>query len=229
MIKDLLAKSIKNRYEIHCVKIDDLHANQSVVGSISGGGKRKTSGSTYTLHQSVVNANNRLYQDVQKNGSYPFKVGDQMAFTCMEQKNGIWSIDSLINFTNKSKVLINRFFSYLFFCPLYLFIALFPTIFLMWITLELGSALEKHGNFVFAWLTFGLTMLVILAYFAFFFWLPYYLYHDYKNNKYALQVLEALKNMNNEEEIKSCLASYKGKSLISENFFSAAATESKIE
>ena len=226
MIKKLLDKAKKNVYEIHCVKVDDLHSSQSVVGSLSGGGKRRVSGSTHTLHQSVVNANNRLYQNVQKNGSYPFKVSDRMAFVCYEQKNGIWKIESLINFTNHSNAILKKFFAYLFLCPLHLFMALCLTIFLMWITLGLGDMFDRHGNSVFAWLTLGLAMLLILTYFIFFVWWPYYLYNDYQHYKLAVRVLEALKNKKTEEEIKSCLASYKGKSLISENFFF---TEPKVE
>jgi len=224
MIKKLLAKTTKNTYEIHCIKIDDLHNDQSVVGSISGGGKR---GSTYTLHNTVVNANNRLYQDVKKNGSYPFKVGDKMAFICSEQKNGICKIDSLINFTNNSNAITNKFFTYLIACPATWFLGLG----LAGLTAFIVSfpAQASRGDSLVAWISVGLALCVILAYLAFFFWLPYYLYRDYQNHKRAVRVLETLRSKKTEEEIKNCLASYGNKSVVSENFFSTEPTESKIE
>lgn len=226
MIKKLLDKAKKNVYEIHCVKVDDLHSSQSVVGSLSGGGKRRVSGSTHTLHQSVVNANNRLYQNVQKNGSYPFKVSDRMAFVCYEQKNGIWKIESLINFTNHSNAILKKFFAYLFLCPLSWFLGLMCA-FLAGFVVSIPMQISKGaGGGIADWISLGLVLCVVLAYIIFFFWLPYYLYNDYQHYKLAVRVLEALKNKKTEEEIKSCLASYKGKSLISENFFSA---EPKVE
>jgi len=217
MLKELLNKTTKNVYEIHCLKIDDLHNDQSVIGSVSGG-KRSTKGSTYTLHKTVVNANNRLYKDVQKNGSYPFKVGDKMAFTCYERKDGIWKIDSLINFTNNSNTIISKFFSYLFFCPLAQLLMLVAAI-IVGLIVSIPIQASNDDNIA-TWISAGLILCVILAYIAFFFWLPYYLYHDYKNHKRAMQVLRDLATIKSEEEIKNCLANYPGKSSIAENFFS---------
>lgn len=212
MIKDFLVKSLKNVFEIHCLKVDDLQTNQSVVGSVSGG-KRKVRGSTHTIHNTIINADNRLYQNVDKNSNYPFKAGDKMAFVCYEGKNGIWRINSLINFTNNSsKILQYILLRLLFLLPFGWLVGLMLAGVVGLIVIFLTSALP--------WLTNTLIFCIALVYIVFSFWLPCYVYKMYINLKHALQVLESLKNMKNEEEIKKCLTSYNGKSLISDNFFS---------
>lgn len=211
MIKDLLVKSLKNVFEIHCLKIDDLQTNQSVVGSVSGG-RRKVRGSTHTIHNTIINADNRLYQNVDKNSNYPFKVGDKMAFVCYEGKNGIWRINSLINFTNNSSKILQYLLLRVLLFPFGWLAGLIVAAIVGFIVIFLTSALP--------WLSNVLILCIALVYIVFFFWLPYYIYKMYIYLRHALQVLESLKNMKNEEEIKKCLASYKGKALVSDNFFS---------
>lgn len=220
MIKNLLAKTTKNTYEIHCVKIDDVHKDQAVVGSISGGGKRRIKGSTTTIYNTVINADNKLYRHIKQYSSYPFQNNDKLALLCSEQKDGIWQILSLFNFTNNSNCepLHNTFLRYLILHPLGWIIGLMLAAVVGLIVSIPAQA--SRGDSIATWISMGLVLCVILAYLAFFLWLPYYLSHDYKNRKRAIQVIDALKTMKSEEEIKNCLASYKGKSLISENFFS---------
>lgn len=220
MIKDLLAKTTKNVYEIHCVRIDDVHKDQAVVGSISGSNKRRTKGSTTTVYNTVINSNNKLYRHIQQYSSYPFKNNDKLALLCSEQKDGIWQILSLFNFTNNSscKLLHNSLLRYLILHPIGWFLGLMIAV-VVGVIVSIPAQASSEGNIA-AWISVGLVLCVILAYVAFFFLVPYYLYHDYKNRKRAEQVLRALTTMKSEEEIKNCLTNYPGKSSIAENFFS---------
>lgn len=230
MIKNLLAKTTKNVYEIHCVKIDDVHKDQTVVGSISGGGKRRTKGSTTTVYNTVINSNNKLYRHIQQYNSYPFTRNDKLALLCSEQKDGIWQILALFNFTNNSncKPLHNTLLRYLILHPLGWFMGLMLAV-VVGLIVSIPAQASRGGTGIAAWISMGLVLCVIFAYLAFFFWLPYYLYHEYRSRKSAIQTLEALKNMRSEEEIKKCLARYKGKSSISENFFSNSSNEIKSD
>ncbi|KHG34192.1 hypothetical protein [Sulfurospirillum sp. MES] len=89
-----MKKTKINPYEIHYIKVESVNTNNSVIGSISTRGKR-VNGSTYTLHNSIVGADNKLYKYSQKNGSYPFKVDDIMILMCSkDDTDGMYNINS---------------------------------------------------------------------------------------------------------------------------------------
>ena len=54
-----MKKTKINPYEIHYIKVESVNTNNSVIGSISTRGKR-VNGSTYTLHNSIVGADNGM-------------------------------------------------------------------------------------------------------------------------------------------------------------------------
>lgn len=98
------------------IKVESVNTNNSVIGSISTRGKR-VNGSTYTLHNSIVGADNKLYKYSQKNGSYPFKVDDIMILMCSkDDTDGMYNINSFVNLTNGTRKIESKFGSVIIAC-----------------------------------------------------------------------------------------------------------------
>ena len=194
-----MIKTSKEYYELHCIQIENIKADSSVIGSVSTTGRR-VKGSTSTIHISSITANNKLYQLRQKNQIYPFQKGDNVILICHKhKKSGIYVIFSLFNLTNNTKFIQGKVSA--FFTP---FIVL-PIFLIFLATLGSLGATYLAGAMFFVWL-----YLLI--------WLPYVIYRDFKYHKLALKAAFAIENIKDKTIIDKQLENYLGKSVVNDNF-----------
>ena len=191
-----MKKTKINPYEILYIKVESVNTNNSVIGSISTRGKR-VNGSTYTLHNSIVGADNKLYKYSQKNGSYPFKVDDIMILMCSkDDTDGMYNINSFVNLTNGTRKIESKFGSVIIAC----------IVSIIFIFSALG------GKITIGYLFFLLIWIALWTYF------PLFVYKSsYKTHKSVIDILLSTQEVKTDLEVRNCLVKHNGQIVIANN------------
>lgn len=188
-----MKKTKINPYEIHYIKVESVNTNNSVIGSISTRGKR-VNGSTYTQHNAIIGADNKLYKYSQRNNSYPFRIGDTIILMCSKNySDGMYNIDSFVNLTNGTQKIESKFGSVIVTC-------IVSTLFIL---ASLGGKITIGSLFfLLIWIPLWVSIPVLVY------------KSSYKVHKSVIDILLLAQKAKTDIEIRNCLVKHNGQIVI---------------